>query len=88
MGRSFLPGPARGSAGRGDEELNSGPDAAEQAMEAATHALRHTTQTTGHGGVVSAFLQVQIKQVPIRTRQSMPDGSDAADRRSLVGVGC
>src|SRR5262252_3945145 len=57
-------------------------------MEAATHALRPTTQTTGHGGVVAPFLQEQIQPPSIRTRKSMPDASDAADRRPLVRVGC
>ena len=83
-----LPGPALGSAGRGEEGLNGGPDAGKQAMEAATHALRPTTQTTGHGGVVAPFLHEQIQPTTIGTRQAMPDASDAADRRPLLRVGC
>ena len=45
-----------------------------------------TTQTTGYGGVVAALLQVQIDQTSIRTRQSLPDGSDAADGFPRAGV--
>src|SRR5262245_1444475 len=85
--RSLVP-PRAGAGERRpwEEGLNGGPDAAEQARVAATHTLRYTTQTTGHGGIVAAFLHEQIKQTPIGTRQAMPDASDKADRRPLLRV--
>jgi hypothetical protein len=55
-------------------------------MVAGADAVAVTPQATGYRGIVAALLQVQGEQTTILDRQTLLDGSDAADRFPLPGV--
>ena len=78
--------PALGKAGRLRVPQAMAADAAEQPMVAVADAATVTPQATRYGRIVATLLHVQGDQTPILDRQTLTDGSDAADRFPRAGV--